>query len=227
GFIPWDDDIDIWMPRDDFNKLLDYDLNQKVGYTKYKICTRKNTSNYAYGMARFSNQNFKYVSTDVSEKDVDMGLFIDIYPLDNYCSTKENAYKLHKKFNVLNKKYFFYISGKSNTLLKTIPRMFIHCVLRLIHGNKWNKKIDNIINTYLSEFTNDDDKFVGVPVWELRFEPFERKLFEERVRVKFEGIDVWIPKENDKLLKKMYGDYMQLPPVEEQVPHHGYKVYRR
>lgn len=227
GFIPWDDDIDIWMPRDDFDKLLDYDLTQKSGYSKYKICTRKNTKNYAYGMARFSNQDFKYVSTDVSEKDVDMGLFIDIYPLDNYCSTKEKAYELYKKFKVLNKMYFFYISGKSNTLLKTIPRMVIHGALRVIHGKKWNDRIDSVINSYLDKFTSSNDAYVGVPVWELRFEPFKKSLFKDKKRVKFEDIDVWIPKESDKLLTKMYGDYMKLPPLEEQIPHHGYKVYKR
>ncbi|MCR4913325.1 MAG: LicD family protein [Lactobacillus sp.] len=227
GFIPWDDDIDIWMPRKDFDKLLKYEFYKDIEFNKYKICTRSNTKNYAYGMARFSNQEFKYVTTDISEKDVDMGLFIDIYPLDNYCSSKEEAYKLHKKFKILNKEYFFYLSGKSNTVLKTIPRMILHMLIRLVHGKNWDQRIDKKINSYLEKYTNKDDRFIGVPVWELRFEPFEKDLFVGRKRVVFENINVWIPEKSDIILKKMYGNYMELPPISEQMPHHGYKVYRR
>ncbi|OQQ77589.1 hypothetical protein B6U64_02820 [Ligilactobacillus salivarius] len=202
GFIPWDDDINIWMPRKDFDKLLKYEFYKDIDFNKYKICTRSNTKNYAYGMARFSNQEFKYVTTDISEKDVDMGLFIDIYPLDNYCSSKEEAYKLHKKFKILNKEYFFYLSGKSNTLLKTIPRMILHILIRLVYGKNWDQRINKKINSYLEKYTNKDDRFIGVPVWELRFEPFEKDLFVGRKRVVFENINVWIPEKSDIILKK-------------------------
>lgn len=112
-------------------------------------------------------------------------------------------------------------------MLKTIPRMILHTLIRLVHGKKWDQRIDKKINSYLEKYTNKDDRFIGVPVWELRFEPFEKDLFVGRKRVAFENINVWIPEKSDIILKKMYGNYMELPPISEQEPHHGYKVYRR
>ena len=96
GYIPWDDDTDVMMPRSDFDKFIQFAKdNEKVLYP-FRLCDRANTKNYYYGIPRFSNMEFRYVVDNEHEKTFDIGTFIDIYPLDNDCDTKSDAVKLRK-----------------------------------------------------------------------------------------------------------------------------------
>ena len=91
GFIPWDDDIDVMMPRDDFNRFIKFAIEHEEDLYPFKIHNRANTKNYWYGIPRFSNMKYKYIVEDNYEKPFDIGVFIDIYPLDNYGNTKKEA----------------------------------------------------------------------------------------------------------------------------------------
>ncbi|WP_173006648.1 LicD family protein, partial [Lactobacillus helveticus] len=81
GFIPWDDDTDIWMPRKDYSAFLAYCKEHEDELKLFKLSTRENTKNYPYGVARFCNQEYKYVTTNSSENAFELGVFTDIYPL--------------------------------------------------------------------------------------------------------------------------------------------------
>ena len=85
GFIPWDDDFDVIMLREDFDKFVNYcHKNIDTDKSSYKLLDYTNTTNYPYTIPRFCDLNYKVVSNDYPN--LEMGLFIDIYPCLLYTS---------------------------------------------------------------------------------------------------------------------------------------------
>lgn len=91
GFIPWDDDIDIAMPRDDYEKLLRYLRDNADKYEHLELFDIRTCPEYPYMIARVSDN--RYVIDVKNEKPYGMGVFIDIYPLDGLGQTEKEALK--------------------------------------------------------------------------------------------------------------------------------------
>ena len=90
GFIPWDDDVDIQMPRDDYNKLCDI-LKEENG--RYKLLDHKEGLGYIYPFAKVIDSNTRLIETGLTET-VNMGVYIDIFPIDG----TPNDFKKRKKY---------------------------------------------------------------------------------------------------------------------------------
>lgn len=225
GFIPWDDDVDVWMPRKDFDRLLALYKDGKLD-KKYKLCNRENTNNYPYGIPRLANMEYKYVSTFNVEKQFDIGIFIDIYPLDNYCNSDEDVKEVNKCIKELRSKYFIYCCGKSDNKIIEIPKMLIHHFLHLVYGGGYSKKIDKKISKVLNKYTNDNDKYIGVPTWEIG-KRYNKNFFGDRILKDFENKKFYVPVGYKEILTIEYNDYMSPPPPDKRVPNHGYKIYKR
>ena len=82
GFIPWDDDIDIFVPRKDYDAFIDYAIEHEKELLPFKIIHYKNNPQYVYPIARFTNTEFR--SEYYNIPDYGLGTFVDLYPLDNY-----------------------------------------------------------------------------------------------------------------------------------------------
>lgn len=226
GFIPWDDDVDVWMFREDLNKLMAYFDNIETN-KNYKIHNRVNTKNYPFGIARFSNDEFKYVDTQ-GLNDFKLGIFIDLYPLDFYSENLKKSIKLMKKIRKKNQLYEIYIYSNNNNFFKKIIKKTISFYLHLIHGNNYAIFVENKIKKYLSKYSTAEEKYVGVPSWTFAKEPqkFYKRFFSERILLDFEDKKFYCPKDYSELLKICYGDYMQLPEEKDRNPYHNYKIYR-
>lgn len=229
GFIPWDDDFDIQMPREDFTKMLSIFKDKYEKDKRYKMCSRSNTLNYYYGIPRLCDQRFVFKSTNSNIEETEMGIFIDIYPLDNYGNTFKEADKLKRKARFLNTMYTIYINKKSASKSKPvkIARALIHKFLHVLYGSHFNKKIDNKIYNNIKKKTHSSDKYIGVICWDYKTVPYEKSWFEKRILADFEDKKFWIPAEYDKVLRKSYGDYMKLPPEDQRVATHYYKIYEK
>lgn len=227
GFIPWDDDVDVWMPRDDFDRFKA--ICNEENMQPYKLCTRSNTKNYTYYIPRFANMEYKYVTTSKNVKDFDIGVFLDIYPLDNY-PDEEKKEKLFKKIDKINRNYAIYVNGRSSSnVLKTFFKILIHFVLRLAHNNHYSSNVDNKIDKLIKANTISNDK-LGMYAWESTVDgkyAYKKEYFNNKMLMKFEEYKFWVPKEYDEILKYYYGNYMELPPENERVPYHNYKIYKR
>lgn len=228
GFIPWDDDADVWMPREDAKKLIEY-FNQNMKDSSLGLVSRANTENYEYGVLRFTNNNFIYESDLKDKKREKMGIFIDIYILDNYGNTYSQGKKLFTYAEKLNDEYTVYVNpisftSKYRTFFKRLYNIYLH----LKYGNNFNKRIDLMIEEYIKKYTSDSDKFVGVPSWDSYGQiQFERSLFENSTKLEFEGYIFNCPKDFHVILERIYGDYMALPPEEKRKPHHNYSIVRK
>ena len=91
GYIPWDDDVDIMMPRPDYDKLLVYLKDHIQEYPHLQVFNRDECPEYPYMITRISDD--RYVIEMANEKPFGMGVFIDIYPYDGLGKTKDEAIK--------------------------------------------------------------------------------------------------------------------------------------
>ena len=161
GFIPWDDDVDIFMPRKDYDAL--HKILGDGIVNGFKLCTRANTKHYPYYIPRFCNMRYRY-ETEQKEPIFDIGAFVDIYPLDNYCSDMEHGRKLVRRIRRMNATYMLYNKGAigKNGLVRAASSV-ASILLHLAEGKKLPERINGRIDRFLLANTSDQDTYVGVP----------------------------------------------------------------
>lgn len=226
GFIPWDDDLDIAMPRSDYERFLacfDGRFQELEKYTPVKpeIGLRR-----PFLITRISNPEYKMVGEYGDEVD-ELGTFIDIYPLDGLADNMSEA--LDKKI-VAHKLMLRYLRACNfdcyNKDINPTKKLAKSILSRMLgKPDKYQEQL----NTLCIECPFDSKKYVGLISWAGTPEAgiYERTWFEDTVYMPFEDMNVPVPSGYDPLLRSAFGDYMQLPPKEERVGHHFYSIIRR
>lgn len=220
GFVPWDDDIDIQMPRPDFDKLIKYMETHKKELGNLRVFNRDNNKKYIYGITRICNIDYEIHT--YNEPDCGMGLFIDVYPLDGIGQTVLEAHNTLTKTGIVNSLLLEAAKVKPN-YGSNIREILSTFKTHLLGKNYFNKKAKQL----LSNCNYEKSKYLGVACWCDQPIIYTKDLFENRIRVKFEDKEFYAPRDYDYILRFIYGDYMKLPPVNERVPHHGYTAYRK
>lgn len=212
GFIPWDDDIDIGMPRKD------YDIFLKIAQHElpdgYFLQFNETDKHYVCTFAKIRNSNTTFIEKSVSHLDINHGVFLDIFPLDGY---KESTI-----LNILKTKYSFGILKfiKPSSFMYSFRR-FLHNLLLLnfcMNYEKYRDKMDKIIKKY--DYDGNDLIQIYCGAWEI----VPREYFGTGIEGEFEGLKVMLPEKYDLYLTNVYGDYMKLPPEDERVTHHHTSV---
>lgn len=227
-YIPWDDDVDIMMPRPDYDKLLAY-LAENIGnYPNLKVFNRDTCKAYPYMITRISDD--RYVIEMENEKPYGMGVFIDIYPYDGLGVTKEEAVKFGMKGDRLSSLCYqasrdHFAMETTKSPLRKLLKYPVYLAAKLCGKDFFQKKLEKLarVNPY------DTSEYIGCVIWLSWGEKdiFPRKWFDETIMMPFGKYEFRVPKEYDKVLRHEYGDYMQLPPEEERIGHHFYKVYEK
>lgn len=229
GYIPWDDDVDIMMPRPDYEKFLAWAAVHKEEMAPYEIFNRQTNKDYIYGITRVSDSRYEIFKDN--EKNCGMGVFIDVYPYDGLGNDKEEALAKLKKTREL---CDIILSMTRND--QSVPKQLnykgkIVYKLTQIKQSFWG------INHYWGQFEElrkgndfDSSKYVGPLMWFFAKPEkvlFERRLFQNFKMMEFCGHNFRVPGEYDTLLRQEYGDYMQLPPVEKRIYHHQYMAFKK
>lgn len=217
GFIPWDDDIDVGMPRKDYDRLKEMFNMKKQG--KYVIeFPDGSNKEYPYLYAKAFDTTTTFI--EKTRYPVKRGLFLDIFPLDGIGNTKEEAIE---NFQPL-KRAFILDAMISCAFLK---RRAWHKNLAVFAGRiisplfvrkqKLVAKIDGLCRRY--DF--DDSKLVG----NLLGGSYEKGLLPSECYgtpslIKFESVELYGVQDPDLYLSKVYGDYMKLPPEEKRISLH-------
>ncbi len=221
GFIPWDDDIDIALLREDYNKLLN--TFNSISNGKYRLISRKTDKKYYLPYAKIID-----TSTVLCENVhgvTEIGVNIDVFPFD-YISdeTAKNYNSIVSKTSLLEK----IIAVKSIKLSKQRP-FLKNAATVLLRGicpvPFWYSAVlkEKRMQKYA---VSNPAKYVAnfYGAWGAK-EISETKNVLEVMPAEFEGHTFNIPTGYDAWLTNIYGDYMTPPPKEKQISHHDYTVY--
>lgn len=219
GFIPWDDDIDILMPRADYERLKDFSYIDSG--KRYILTGAHNREGWPYAFSKCIDSSTELDETRFNSGTI--GVYIDIFPLDGMPSGKvarklrlKHIYLWHYLLNTLQKKDLS--GGGLKSAVKKLMRPFAK---RL-----GTKKIIDKLERLAQKNPFESSEWAGsqmICVYGER-ECMRREWFVGRERHVFGDIEVWIPSEYDKILTALYHDYMQLPPKEQRVARHTYMV---
>ena len=220
GFIPWDDDIDIAMPRKDYERFISLYQESPELFAPYVLLEYRTEKRYIYPIARLSDPNYRIDYENA--KEYGLGLFVDIYPLDG----KNLDDKRHlKKMSHMNS--IIYVAGqkkikKARNFLRNIPKFIIYIYTRFRSLNKLLRKNDRLSQKY------DYDKSTYVTAMSIEAHvTLIKEDYDDVVQLDFEGYKFPGPKGYERHLRDIYGDYMKLPPEEERIGHHFYKVFKK
>jgi len=214
GFIPWDDDIDIFMMRDEYDKFYDLINQGKQIDSKISIinpCSEKNF--YPF---------LKIVRTDTilyeklrKKKDA-IGVWIDIFPIDSCGNTYEQAYNNNLEMQKYARKLVMYhLIYPNNSFVHVIKNIYVKLIN--IFGRKQLKNIIHYFQTYKGF---EGNSYMGTLIWACCDRDFyPRNFFDEYATIPFENKEFMIFKKYDEILTRRYGNYMELPAEEDRVSH--------
>lgn len=236
GFIPWDDDVDVWMPRNDYMKLLAFlktsntDARFGLSEGKYKV----NGDRPAEFQMRVIDKTMQ-ISRVFAGKQTVMHPWIDVFCLDVFPENKKETYlKKFKKhlfmYKVARCKTFLIeedsLFGKANKIIYTLHNKF-HLFKHVLNEEKQKDKTVATLTKYQN---TDGDNYKEYFCYAAVYLPqpakcfFSKEWFAEPVQVEFEGKSFSAPKDWDAVLTTLYKDYMQLPPENRRQCTHGAKL---
>ncbi|MGX7199739.1 LicD family protein [Enterococcus nangangensis] len=224
GFIPWDDDIDIMLERTQYEKLISVLKKDNQYYL-----LDKNTSGYRKAYAKLCDK--RTYAKSYSKVPIEMGIFVDIFPVDNIPDSQEEEKKFKNKIAIKdNNAYYSRITtynGASSLLkvfLKTIICFPLYVKSR-INGNMYTQVSQ--LESYSQKYNNQKTKFCGCLTSSClrEKEKYPREIFNSYSKVLFEGKYFSSITEYDIYLKQLYNNYMALPPEGDRINHDFYKWY--
>lgn len=221
GFIPWDDDVDVGMPRNDYDQFISIVTNLKD--SRYVIESADSTDdNYCYAFAKLYDTQTTLIEN--KNQVVVRGVFIDIFPLDGYGETLQEAKIQYKK--VMHYDQLLMIkrmkAGEAKSAVKNVIVSAIHSLpFKSLTLAVLRRKVDHTCR----KMSFDNCKYIGNPLGAWRWkEIMERRIMGTPRLYKFEDIEIFGSEFYDDYLKTLYGDWTQLPPAEKRKSHHDYHI---
>ena len=216
GFIPWDDDLDIALKRDEYDKL--YQAILEDNNSIYKIVSWENDSRYPYPFYRVYDSRTVYENNYI-QNDIELGICVDVFPFDDYKDVNKEITKLdmYRRLSV----YTLYGIRNKEAGIKNIVRYLMLVAFRLTRVKIWNKKLNDCskapVNSEYIDYLMESKKYST---------KIDAKALDEVIECKFEDRVYNIPKDYDHILTTIYGeDYMEIPPIEKRIQHDDFVAY--
>lgn len=227
GFIPWDDDMDLLMPREDYDKLI-HEYAKELP-SNYKLFAPNSKNGAKTRFCKIIDMNTKFITPFDDVNDMNNGIFLDIFPLENtptnkchitirkYCSfflmyVADSVAHYNVRTEAIRKLMSYSCLTRCNYLF----RQAIGCVFSFYNYKKWY----NIIDKYQNY--RKDTGFLCWPAGPANgnsFQPREKSMFLPISRGKFDDIEVNLPAQPIKFCELQYGNWKKLPTSEERWQH--------
>ena len=219
GYIPWDDDLDLMMPREDYEKLIDTFTHPAIRLNSSRIL-----NDYYYPFLKAEDKLTEMTEHTFIGQIRNLGINIDIFPLDVMPAEPKALRKFLKKMFFLRK----CLKLKRIKITGVKVDDFLRSIGRKIMMRYTVQEMSQKLTTSAMKYKDQDTGFMGIVVWGYGHKEYCRKeIFASKVEVDFEGKKYFAPVGWDEYLTNVYGDYMQLPPEEKQVRPHLFEAFER
>lgn len=214
GYIPWDDDIDIGMLREDYERFI-----KSYSADNYFVLSLLSDKHHFNAFAKICDNR-----TVLEEGKYRYCVSVDLFPYDNAPSDINACKKTYKKRDrLVNLWKYSQADNKIHGMPLSVAFKYLRrFLLKLIGPDYFVRKIDK----NAKRFYNNESEYVADYTGQSYFHIKKSDILPV-IKAPFEGKYYKIPSGYDLILKGRYGDYMQLPPVEEQVNKHEYKAYMK
>ena len=216
GYIPWDDDIDVCLLRDDYERL----IAEYKDDDRRKLASLERDRSFLFPFAKLCDEQTILLESNVKKST--FGVNIDIFPIDSFGDTMEEVGEVFDRMQRLRArlnwaKLRVYTSG---SLIKSMAKFFFSLRFRLFGAKYYCKKIITLAKRKKGRYYGDVVwGFYGVG------EALEKTIFTELDSVNFEGGEYPAPQRKNEYLFSLYGDWRKDPPKEEQRTHHTFRAY--
>lgn len=218
GFIPWDDDIDVFMPREDYEKLGDL-WNKYADTERYEYCRTNKDKSYETMLTQIADNNTTFIKSNLAQYDINHGVKLEIIPLDGAPNSK-----IKRKIQIMWALVFCLFNRQWAPKNKGKVAEIIGRILLLIfRGPKIRYKLWRFAEKQMTKYPVDENtKYMTELCVNFKYVKnlYPKRIFERAVYKEFEGHLMPVPVGYDQYLRMAFGDYMQLPPKDERVPKH-------
>ena len=215
GFIPWDDDMDFGIPRPYFDTFIQYAERELPA--AYEVLTRHNAPAIQKGLIKIQLKGSKLIEKVFGDNDTQFfnGIAIDVFPLDGcQLASWQDRWLVKQIFLLIRMQEGRFCSLDIRTGLKKVAAAFIKALP--IDDNQLANRIDRLLQSW--DYDSSDYVSNAYGHWKER-EIIPRRVFDTPKRYGFGPLVLSGPADYDTYLKSLYGNYMQLPPKEQQLTH--------
>ena len=215
AFIPWDDDLDICMSRDNYERFLK--LWKEVKPEGFILQNKENTPKFTQSFTKIRKEHTTFLQYDWEREKYHTGIFIDIFPFDRI--PKKKIQRILFWWNCMQYQLYTreFVPPKSNKLVKLISES----LLALNSGEKRKLKREKLLKKITKYNTNTELSTVAIETVNTMKVEYPINLLDEYSTVWFENKKYMCFKEWKSYLEYKFGNYMQLPPESErQWRHH-------
>lgn len=221
GFIPWDDDIDVLVPREDYERLVEIFKDDDA----VSLISFEREPKYLYPFAKLCDR-FTIKDESGLDNGIILGLNIDVFPLDSWNDKVSEAVKEVKNI----KKHIIALNlaklkkTNASTLIKRFVQRILMIICKIFTAEFFLKKIIKKCN----KKKENASLYLGCKSWCIygTREIIPAQVFEDSIEVEFEGSVFPAPIGYDRYLRSLYGNYWEDLPIEKQKTHHAFKAYK-
>ena len=224
GFIPWDDDIDVCMTRDDYRIFEDYCLSNK---TDFVFLSNETEPNYGYLFAKLFDPNTIQNEFVGNRKQIEIGVHIDLFIYDAMADTYKDSIKTYNKSKILRElliaaNWKKYSKSKTHKWYYEPARLMLFVFSRFI---SYRKTIRIIEKMYINNSFSSKKYVANLSSDKRTKSIIESSCFEKYIELVFEGEKFKVFDRYEVYLNNMYGDYMTPPPENKRITHHSFEAF--
>lgn len=221
GFIPWDDDIDVSISREDYEKLLR--LFNTTSLSNYTLIDPETNRNFKGYIPQFILKNSKMSSAQYKEEE-ELHLGISIFIFDGITENKLLRWIFLKKMYILRSLHALCRVNFKN--VNTRRAKFFGPLLQPFFSTKSVYKYKNKILKLQKKYNYSSSKFIAPNIdTDAKKEVVLKSIYEKSKTINFEGIECLVSENFKEHLQNYYGNYMELPPMESRQPKHSFSVW--
>ena len=226
GIVPWDDDVDVGMTRENYNRFLEV-APKELG-AEYFLEWFGTESNTPFYFAKVKRNNTLFVEHIWKDMDIHHGVFVDIFPYDRVPNNKtlEKLHRFSVKFWVncfMGKQIWLWKHCGKCQIENPLPKSWISCAaIRVVSSLLSRKAIYNKMCRVMGRYNNCETEYINIV--RMPKDQIRRRYAENPVLMEFGGMMVPVPDNVEEYLRHHYPNLRPVLPVEEQVNHAPYKL---